>query len=177
MGEPKDRLVLADGRTRLQHVLAAVEPLGLPILVSGGVAAAGSQVEGLPTVADAVPFEGPLVAIHRALTACAPDDLLVVCCDQPRLTPDVLGRLLPADGDERPAFLRCADGEELSPFPGFFPAAALKGLSDAVEAGERSPRRWLRTQCCRWETVSSEERELLRSFNDRESLRSARLLE
>ena len=175
MGGGKESVVLGDGRTMLQHVVAGVEGLGLPIVVSAGV---GAEIDaGLPILPDKQPFEGPLMAIHRGLVACAPDDLLVVCCDQPLVSPALVRRLLPTSDDARPAFFESEDGGSLAPFPGYFPHGALASMGAALGAGERSPRRWASTQRCRFEPASGAEAQLLRSFNCRNELHAAGLLE
>lgn len=49
---------------------------------------------GLDTVADRAPGAGPLDAIGAALAVAAPADAVVVACDLPRLTPEVVRAIL-----------------------------------------------------------------------------------
>jgi molybdopterin-guanine dinucleotide biosynthesis protein A len=177
MGEPKDDVVLHDGRTMLDHVLDAVAPLGLPVHLSTSLAPrAGQLARGLAVIPDADAFEGPLAAIGRAMTALPGTGLVVVGCDQPLLEARLLGRLLPTDGDPRPAFLVDGGGASLAPLPGYYPAGLAAALASAIASGERSPRRWASTRPCRLEPVASADLALLRSFNSRAELVEAGLV-
>jgi molybdopterin-guanine dinucleotide biosynthesis protein A len=105
----------------------------------------------------------------RALEATSADGLLVVCCDQPLLRPDLLRRLLPQPPGACAVFHRCR-GESMAPFPGYFPHAALADLRAAFDAGERSPRRWAAQRECEYIDLLPEEAGSLQSANTPEAL-------
>lgn len=171
MGTPKDAVALADGRTMLEHVLAALRPLNLPIHLSTAAAPSAYQLShGLPIIADAESFAGPLAAAAHALAHIDAHGLLVVCCDQPLLQTRLLAELLPTHGDERPAFFADAAGASLAPFPGYFPRSAAASIADALAAGVRSPRRWSATHDCRFVGLTAEETATIRSLNSPEDL-------
>lgn len=165
MGTPKEAVLLPDGRTMLQHVLDALEPLRVRTHLS--VAREPSpylRSLGLPLVVDTSDFEGPLSAIVEGLIQTSADQLLVVCCDQPLLRPDVLGELLKSD-PVRPTFFRNAAGESLAPFPGLFPRTALESMRTALAAGERSPRRWIQGTECAWIPIADDAARSCQSLN------------
>lgn len=177
MGRPKDEVILRDGRAMRDHVLDALRPLGIPLRLSTGTEPrTGQTAAGLTVVPDETPYEGPLAAIVHALECGVEDGLLVVCCDQPMLNSDLLRRLLPSQPHGRPTFFETADGQRLDPFPGYFPRALLNSMKEALTAGERSPRRWAKTESPIYKTLAAGEQAALCSFNSAEELRAAGLI-
>lgn len=85
MGQDKAQMLRPDGLTQLEYTRAQIKVLNpSTILVSGS--------NSLPDVFKGL---GPLAGIHAALeTLDAGDTLLVVPCDQPKLTPEALLPLL-----------------------------------------------------------------------------------
>lgn len=176
MGTAKETVVLCDGRTMLEWVCSALEPLGLQIHLSTAATPASSLVRtGHTIIADETPFEGPLVAITLALERSGCGGLLVVCCDQPMLQSGSFAMLLPQGVDARPAHFVSDDGRNLAPFPGYFPAQCLGSLRRAVDSGERSPRRWLASQNPRRVSLKHSLVETLASLDSPEAIRAAGL--
>lgn len=177
MGAPKHDVVLADGRTMLDHVLSSVAGLGLPINLSvSGEVAPSMADHDLPLIVDSSDFEGPLVAVAQALSSLHVKGLLVVGCDQPLLRADVVRRLLPSEGDaDSPTFFSLLGRASLAPFPGYFPASCLAAMKRAIAHGERSPRHWIASTKTRWIEVDEAEAATMASFNTPESLLAAGL--
>lgn len=178
MGEPKHAVRLADGRAMIAHVLAALEPLGLPIHIASERDCPPDLCGlGYPVLQDEQPHEGPLAAVALALIRLEVDGLLVVCCDQPLLGPETLRRLLPVyPGDRRPAAFTPADTSDPLPFPGYYPSATLPAILAELLSGGRSPRRWLASRECRRIAAGADEAATLKSFNTRAELAAAGLL-
>lgn len=178
MGEPKHAVRLADGRTMIAHVLAALEPLGLPIHIASEPGCPPDLCGlGHPVLQDEQPHEGPLVVVALALIRLEVDGLLVVCCDQPLLGPETLRRLLPAHpGDRRPAVFAPPGAPGPLPFPGYYPSATLPSILAELLSGGRSPRRWLASRECRPIAAGVDESATLKSFNTRAELAAAGLL-
>lgn len=179
MGMPKHEVVLADGRPMIDHVLAAVAPLGLPIhlSVSNEVPRSLDRL-GLPLIPDVAEYEGPLAAIAQALSSLRVAGLLVVCCDQPNLRAEVMRRLLPGTGEDSlaPTFFSLLGRASLAPFPGYFPASSLGALKRAIAHGERSPRHWIASTRTKWIEVDEQDGATMASFNTREALEAIGLL-
>lgn len=172
MGEPKHSVRLSDGRPMIAHVLDAVLPLRLPVVLSTASPPPTDLIPfGFKIIEDAEPYEGPLVAITHALEALKADRLLVVGCDQPNLRAETLSPLLHKAPHDQLAFYCGTDGCDYSPFPGVFPRTLKRALQVAVESGERSPRRWLKDQCAAWITLEPDHAKDLRSVNTLEDLR------
>jgi molybdopterin-guanine dinucleotide biosynthesis protein A len=83
-GRDKSAL-LVDGRTILDHQIAALAPAVDQVVIVGGERA---------TVHDIVPGCGPLGGLHAALTAARGDAVLLVACDMPYLSTPFLAHLL-----------------------------------------------------------------------------------
>jgi molybdopterin-guanine dinucleotide biosynthesis protein A len=157
MGEWTDKatLLLADGRTMVEHVAAALRALCddivfvgaySPRLAGGGVGESQparssgghpGQARGYLHVADLRPQAGPLGAIEALLASNLADEYLVCPCDVPRITPEVL-RLLLAHR-EAPATVLCIRGrEQFEPLPARIASSALPVVRRLLDAGQRS---------------------------------------
>jgi molybdopterin-guanine dinucleotide biosynthesis protein A len=100
-GRDKSAL-LVNGRSMLEHQIAALAPLtnDLMIVVRGDTAVAPGRVDAR-VVHDIVPGSGPLGGLHAALTAARGNPLLLVACDMPYLSSPFMKYLLSlADGAE-----------------------------------------------------------------------------
>lgn len=171
MGRPKATIHL-EGVTLLERAATALRLSGAEqVLVIGGDPA-WAEDAGLVHLADRWPGQGPLGAIATAV-ADGPDlartigaggeapvernastVVVVVACDQPRLTAAALRLLVQALGHPPPVepdahasattepagvlvAAGCGADGRLQPFPSAWPAALGDGLIGAFEAGER----------------------------------------
>lgn len=152
MGTPKEGILLPDGRTMIEHVAAALRPHVSRLLVSGVARGFDPALLGAERVADRRDGCGPLAGIEAVLSSGIADRYLVATCDQPLLTPGLLGRLVAASGEagiggEAGAAAAAAfvlEGDALPlPFPVVLPAAMAEAARAMLEAGERRVRRFL----------------------------------
>jgi molybdopterin-guanine dinucleotide biosynthesis protein A len=90
MGVDKSRLVL-EGRASAERIAAALRPIAEKISVVGSHAPGADQ---LPNVPDLHQRWGPLGGIHAALSAARAEWCVVVACDLPFVTSELLGRLM-----------------------------------------------------------------------------------
>lgn len=174
MGTPKDCLRLADGRTMLEHTIAAVEPLAIPICIAIGKDTPAPEM--LRYLRDEDEFQGPLAAIAHAQRTHPAVGLLVLACDQVLLTAPLLAGLLAQARDDAPTFFCDHEGRSLAPLPGHYPASTAPAIANAFHRGERSPRRWALAQHCHLVPIPPEDIARLRSFNTLQELREAGLL-
>jgi molybdopterin-guanine dinucleotide biosynthesis protein A len=138
MGQPKHALRLADGRTLLEHVAAALAPVCDELVLLGG-AVQPPPAGPWRRVADLRPGEGPLAGIEALLAAGLAERHLVCPCDVPRVTSALLAAL--AAPSARPATVLQVEGEAAPrPLPACFTSAALAAVSAALDAGARSVR-------------------------------------
>jgi len=92
MGRDKSLLPL-DGQPMLAHVIAALMPLNLPILLVTNTREVHAPFD-LPMVGDLHPGLGALGGLHSALTHITTDAALLVACDMPRLNTMLLADLI-----------------------------------------------------------------------------------
>lgn len=175
MGEPKEGVLLADGRPMIEHVIDALAPLAPRIIVLGDCT--GWRVPpAMPHLRDHFPGRGPLAGIDALLQSGRARRYLVVSCDQALLRASVLRRLLDAPA-EAPAFFRTDCGRELDPLPALLPASLAGEVRHALEtaAGRPPGLRALLRPRAHWITLPGGETPTLRSLNTPADLEAAAL--
>ena len=91
-----------------------------------------------PVIADRYPGEGPLGGILTALHHSSSDWNLVLACDMPGLSAEVLGRILEAaERSQAAALLPTGPSGLAEPLCAVYRREALEGLEAAFRAGER----------------------------------------
>jgi len=154
-GSPK-ALAQLRGRALFQHVLAAARDAGLaPVLV--GKAPPGFPAIDVPRVADDPRFAGPaaglVAALERARGLGAPG-VILLACDQPRVTPAILTHLVERSLSHPGQAAWFEIGGGIEPQPAYYPvrildsAAAPEGAGDALPGASRPApalNRWLRS--------------------------------
>lgn len=139
-----------DGRTLLEHAIAAVSEVADEVIVSGAAhpwRALPDVVAGsIRTVPDAEAFQGPLAGLSSALQATTTGVAIVVGGDMPGLVPEVLRAMvdrLAADEDLDAVLLADPSGTAEPPRRQALPVAidvarASAAALDALAAGDRS---------------------------------------
>ena len=136
MGAPKPLLPLG-GRTLIEHVVAAVEPLVARVIVVTNDPGATAFL-GLPTVPDAEPGRGPLMGLYSGLLACGTPHTLAVACDAPFLAPALLEALV---ARRRPDALTHPQTEHgPQPMPGVYPTALAPTIASLLATGRAALR-------------------------------------
>lgn len=150
-GAPKWLMPTRDGRTIVARLADECRAAGLSPVVVSNRALFG---DALPRIVDAEDDRGPLGAVVAALAHAAPDAVVIVGGDLPRLTARLLGRLKSApggsiaprrDGRFEPMFSRLS-GDALGPARARLARGelSLQGLLHDVGAAELalSPDEW-----------------------------------
>ena len=136
MGAPKPLLRLG-GRTLIEHVIAAIQPL-----VSGVIVVTNAPESlaflGLPTVADAEPGRGPLMGLYSGLVACPTPYALAVSCDAPFLSPALLEALIARRRPDAQTLPETDHGPQ--PMPGVYPTALAPTIASLLESGRAALR-------------------------------------
>lgn len=144
LGGADKGLVRLAGVPLYRRVQAALERQAGAILIVANRHLDEYADSGLTVVSDPWPdFRGPLAGMFAALEASRTDWLLTAPCDAARLPGDLLARLRRAvdTGGARAAYA-VADGDAQ------YVCSLLRrdlaaALREALDAGERAPRRWL----------------------------------
>ena len=142
----RDKAFLPHGGKTLVRLQAdRLLSLGCPDLILSGRPGVDYAVPEARVVFDQTPDLGPLGGLCAVLEAARHQIVLVVAVDLPALSPAWLGSLL----------LRCPDGrgcvplspQGFEPLAAVYPRALLPQARIALEAGELSLQKLLRTAC------------------------------
>jgi molybdopterin-guanine dinucleotide biosynthesis protein A len=164
MGTPKESIEIWNGRSMIEHVSTALAAVCQCVVIVGECRGfpipSASEIGHLP---DLHPGAGPLAGIEALLSSGLDSGYLVVACDQPLLTPSLLRRLVSGD-PAQPCFFRSEHGG-LDPFPGYYPAAWLPRVEEAIQCGRLSVRRLIRESQGTWVPITPAEQVCLKSVN------------
>lgn len=165
MGVTKASIRLASGRTLFEHVFDCARELDLPCIAVGHVHGIDqSSYADLKIVPDEVADRGPVGALLGLFKSNLAEYYLIIPCDQPLLTSDLLGRLL-VKADERPAVFSNLDKSELSPLPGLYPASLLPIVESLLHHSRASLRELLSLAQARTIVLDRSDWDRLRSAN------------
>lgn len=116
MGSEKG-LVVFNNKTFIEHILDAVRPLSDSIhLVTNNDAYASY---GYPLVSDVIPDKGPVGGIFSALRHSSSSWNLILSCDVPMMTTQVIEKYLLQDTPKK-AITFLSDGHKSSPLIGLY---------------------------------------------------------
>lgn len=182
MGRDKALLPHPEGGSWLERTLRLLLELQIPVTLFSRhqrhlQIARALNGEPITALAEAPPWEGPLLALHRLMQR-HPDERLLLCpVDMPDLSLAALRSLLAKAHDAAAVGggvqLHLAhDGQRLQPLLGVYPSTAplRADLSAAVQRGERRLQGWLATQA--FEAVVLDPR-ALRNVNHPEAAQPA----
>jgi molybdopterin-guanine dinucleotide biosynthesis protein A len=180
-GEDK-ALVRIDERTLLERTVDLIRSLGLPAAVITGPARDYSFVQ-CPIHRDEMPGKGPLGGLHTACVRYPGADFLMLTCDMPGVSRDVLKELIESRDDRHRAtvFSRSGGrGADCLPFPGIY-MSALEALLEARLKEERLSMREFLGSLPDLKVVrpvsGAEERNLFFNLNERKDLREFNQME
>ena len=131
------------GMSLLNHAVALLNDLDLkPVVVTRRNT--GTSDLKCVTVYDQLPDQGPLGGIDTAMRVFRDVSFLVLTCDMPHLTRELLSELLSAHQNSHEVTLFSIHGR-LQPFPGIYGASLRKRIRTHLTKGDRSMRRLLET--------------------------------
>ncbi len=130
-GLDKSRLVV-EGRSIIVRQLAVLQQVASPIVAVGGVEGRFDDV-GLPVVADRIPRLGAIGGIYTALSSAPTGRVLIVACDLPFLSVDVLRRLVELSLGRDGAWVTTSRGTE--PLLACYHTQAAPLIRNQIDAG------------------------------------------
>ena len=138
MGQAKDRMLLADGRSMLQHVLDTMLNVCKEVIVAGPELPVHiREDERIHFIKDNFPGQGPLAGVEAILSTGHASGYIIAACDQPMLKEELLKMLIPDDA-EMPCFFDLAESGIMQPFPGYYPVNWLADIRDSLRRNRRS---------------------------------------
>jgi molybdopterin-guanine dinucleotide biosynthesis protein A len=143
MGRPKASLVLPSGRTLLEQTLEIARTFAGETIVVGETFDQKLPVS-VVALADDIPGEGPLAAAATVLTRATREWVLLLACDVPQLTVDVVERLRETTDEEADVVMAQGVADDrANPLAAYYRASLGPAMRAAVDAGERSLTRFL----------------------------------
>jgi molybdopterin-guanine dinucleotide biosynthesis protein A len=136
MGRTK-ALVHVDGTPMARRVADTLFAAGCGSVTLVGGDPTELAVLGLPVVSDRHPGAGPLGGVITAIES-APGDVVVVACDLPYLTPDVVTSLVSAAKAHPTADVVVARTNFVEPGCALWRRRALPVVAESFDAGERA---------------------------------------
>ncbi len=132
-----------EGRAMIERVAEVVGAMAEVVLIGVGEAGAGYGVPSARQVVDRYKDAGPLAGLHAGLEAAETPWVLVVACDMPFVTGEVLGALLDARGPDVAAVVaRTPDGRR-HPLCACYHQNTLPTVEAHLAAGTRAMHRLL----------------------------------
>lgn len=139
---------MINGRTFLQTVLDVVAEAGLSVVLVGGNAESATRADhrNLP---DADDGSGPPAGLAAALQLALSErrtGVILLACDQPGITAELLRFLVGRAAEEPTAPLAFAGSTGLEPFPAYYPVDAIAGairarsLREVLDSAQPSTR-------------------------------------
>lgn len=168
MGQDKASMVLDDGVPMIAGPIRALEALVEEIVIAGPtIAFPGlNLLKRVQFINDNTPNSGPLGGIEAILQTGLADSYLIAACDQPMLTEEVLSLLLSGPTD-MPCFF---ETDRIEPFPGFYPAAILSDIREALQRKRLSVMQLIADSDAKLIRLTSDQAASIRSFNKPEDL-------
>ena len=136
MGSDKAWLTLG-GKPVIGRVIAAVEPLGIPLaLVADEPSSDRLATLGLPVWTDLIPQRGPLGGLHTGFDRSDSERLLVLACDLPFMTAALLRFLASLTPRGDAVIPEAAD--QLQPLCALYTRSCLSALEDCISGPDLS---------------------------------------
>ncbi|OOG76517.1 molybdenum cofactor guanylyltransferase [Algoriphagus sp. A40] len=140
MGEEKG-LVEFQGKSFVEWILEAVFPIvSNPVLVTKNPA---YQSFNLEMIQDVIEDQGPLGGILTALRHSDSDFVLILSCDIPKITTEVLTFLVEKSREAPEKITFLSDGKNDYPLIGIYPKQQLKFVEKSILKGELKLRQFV----------------------------------
>ena|SRR5688572_22874787 len=144
MGTDKSQLLIED-QTFVERIATILLTITDSVRLVGG-----RDISKLPTVADVYPQWGALGGLHAALSACRRDWAIVVACDLPFITSELVSYLGSLRGNNDAVVPIQQDGRP-QPLCAFYRAeTCARRATELIEAGRRRPLDLLESVNTRW---------------------------
>lgn len=166
MGKPKEGILLQDGHKMIEHAISTLSPLCKNVVIIGKCE--GYKTSNITVIPDKRPELGPLEGIETLLTSNLDTEYLVVACDQPFLTKDLLLRLVTSKSSSLIRLFGTGNRKdrETNSFPGYYSGKLLSHVQDCIQKNKLAMYTMIKScKDVEWISISEKERLLLKSIN------------
>jgi len=141
MGEDKGFLTFR-GKTFCEHIIAAALPCCNELIIVANDQRY-SQF-GYKVVADNYKNAGPLAGIEAGLTASESELNLILSCDNPLISTDLLKNMI--ENNKTGHISIFTNNKQIQPFPGLYPSHLIGALSKALDKGNNKLIQFIKDQ-------------------------------
>lgn len=169
MGEEKG-LVQFQGKTFVQWILEAVYTLvANPVLVTKNP---DYKIFQLEMISDLISDKGPLGGIYTALSDSKSDLVLILSCDIPNISYEVLDFLLEKSKEAPHKITFLSDGKNDYPLIGIYPKRLLETVEKSILDGELKLRQFVESQPNQRILISPDRIQAIQNINTKVQLQS-----
>ncbi|MBI2996334.1 MAG: molybdenum cofactor guanylyltransferase [Candidatus Melainabacteria bacterium] len=164
MGRPKEGVLLWDLRPMIEHVMDILQTICKSIVIVGKCE--GYYPKQNKFISDRLPNLGPIGGIESLLSSNLDTEYLVVACDQPFLTQEILKFLIKDEEPEKIKLFKASGNKKINPFPGYYPASILSHVKDSIQKGRTAMHEMI-VDCpsVTWIPIQESQESFLRSIN------------
>jgi len=143
MGGQEKALLKLNGKEMILHILERLAPQVNSLIINTNRHIEQYRQFGYPVINDQFGhFDGPLAGIYTAISHVHSPYLLVVPCDSPLITNDLVERLYRALKENSCQMTVAHDGERLQPVFALLDVRLSTSLKHYLESGQRKLDRW-----------------------------------
>lgn len=173
MGEPKEGVLLWDDKPMIDHLINTLSKITREILILGEPKGADIKSrKDIKCIPDHKPDSGPLGGMETLLSSNLDTEYLVVACDQPLLTVELLQKLAKSTPSSNIRLFTFEDFNDINPFPGIYPSLLLPHIKHSIQKGLTAMHEMI--QSCSdvtWIPINQSEAALLKNINTPKDLK------
>ncbi|UZD21496.1 molybdenum cofactor guanylyltransferase [Algoriphagus halophytocola] len=167
-------LVLYKGKPFIRWIIEAVMPVTSNIIL---VTSNGDyELIGLPMIEDVYADKGPVGGIHTALQHSKTDRNLILSCDVPKITTELIRNLVSESGKSEASLTFLHDGKNDYPLLGVYRKSAKKAFAEAIIADRLKLCPLVNLMSHQKLCVNSQQKALVQNINSRAELQALNLL-
>lgn len=167
-------LVLYKGKPFIRWIVKAVMPVTANIIL---VTSNGDyELIGLPMIEDIYADKGPVGGIHAALQHSKTDLNLILSCDVPKISPELIRNLVDESAKNGTSLTFLHDGKNDYPLIGVYRKSSKKAFAEAIVADRLKLCPLVNMMSHRKLCINSEQKTLVQNINSRAELHALNLL-
>lgn len=169
MGKPKESILLWDNKPMIEHVIQVLGVVCEKIVIVGKCEGYDSDITLLE---DTIPTLGPVGGLETLLSSGIDTEYLVVACDQPLLTIELLQKLIKSTPSSNIRLFTFEGFKNINPFPGIYPSFLLSHIKYSIRKGLTAMHEMI--QSCpnvTWIPINQREAALLKNINTLKDLK------
>ncbi len=173
MGEPKEGVLLWDGRSMMEHLIDVLSKSCREVLIVGEPKGVNIKLrKDIKIVPDHNPGSGPLGGLETILRSGLDSEYLVIACDQPLLTIELVQKLIKSTPSSNVRLFTSESFHTVNPFPGIYPSALLSHVQQSIQKGLTAMHEMIRSYSdVTWIPIDQNEKTFLQNINTPQDLK------